>query len=365
MSPWLTIALAAKLTEGTRRNELEALLRARPAPVDAPQIIVATPRRFLSLRKLLKPNAAIDDMLRTLHTGLALAAEQGLRARLDLSDTPGLRHAPALYLSHHTIDSPAFAALRARGTHVVHFKAADLPGRTSLDPLGFAGWSSLAEKSVGELDLGDVTRAEIDLHFDKAKAAAISGNVSKYAQTAQQEALPGRYVFIALQTIGDMVQRNAYVPMLDMLEMVMDRFEGSPYSVVVKRHPKCRSRRVAAALKAAAKRPHVQISQGSVHQLLSSASAVFTVNSGVGSEAIIHEKPLYCFGKADYAAVAHQIRSMNDLASATDPLQASCSDAERKQFLFYYRNNYQFRQKDELRPRLSALIEEAVRRAQP
>lgn len=365
MGRWLTIALAAKLAKGTRRTELEALLRAKPAPSDKPQVIVATPRRFLSLRKLLKPNAAVDAMLRTLQTGLALATEKGLTTQLDLSDTPAPCHAPALYLSHHTVESPAFAALRARGTHVMHFKAADLPGRTSLDPLGFAGWSSLADKTAQELDLEGATQAEIDTYFDEAKAAAISGNVSKYAQSDAQEALPERYVFLALQTIGDMVQRNAYVPMLDMLAMVIERFEGSPFTVVVKRHPKCRSRRVSAALETASRQPHVQISQGSIHQLLSGASAVFTVNSGVGSEAIIHEKPLYCFGKADYAPVAHQIRSRTDLAKATDPLRDSCTEVERKRFLFYYRNIYQFRQEDELRPRLSALIEKALHQAQP
>lgn len=39
MGRWLTITLAAKLAKGTRRTELEALLRAKPAPSDKPQVI--------------------------------------------------------------------------------------------------------------------------------------------------------------------------------------------------------------------------------------------------------------------------------------------------------------------------------------
>jgi len=84
MTPWFNIALAAKLTTGSRRAELVALLAAKPIPSQAPRLIVATPRRFVSLPKLLKPNEAIDAMLRTFRATFDLAAEQGLTARLEL-----------------------------------------------------------------------------------------------------------------------------------------------------------------------------------------------------------------------------------------------------------------------------------------
>lgn len=360
-APWFTLALAAKLTRGNRRDALQALLSARPAPSKTPQVIAATPKRFVSLPKLLKPNAAIDAMLNTLGMTLVLAQEKGISARLDLSDDPKPGHVPALYLSHHTIESPAFATLRDKGTRIVHFKAADLPGRTSLDPMGFAGWSSLARKSVQDLDMGNVSTQEIDAFFMTTREQVLTFNQSKYAQQNADEALPERYVFVALQTIGDMVQRNAYLPMLSMLDMVVARFRQSGYQVVIKRHPRCRSRRVTAALRKAAKAPHVTISQGSIHKLLAGAEAVFTVNSGVGSESLIHETPLYCFGASDYGAVAHHIRSDADLLASTSPIRSSCSAAERRRFLYYYRNIHQFHQADQLRDRLSALIADSLR----
>lgn len=361
MGPWFNIALAAKLTKGSRSAELQALLASKPTPAQSPRIIVATPRRFVSLPKLLKPNAAIDAMLRTFRATMDIAAEQGLAAGLDLSDKPNPPRAPALYLSHHTIETSAFAALRARGTRVVHFKAADLPGRTTFDPMGFAGWSSVASQSLDQLDVGGVSTDQINTFFDSMKAEITGKALSKYPQSQTLEPLPERFVFVALQTIGDMVQRNAFMPMLDMLEAVIRRFENTGYKVVVKRHPKCRNRRVRKALDAVAQRPHVMVSEASIHQLLSSAQAVFTVNSGVGGEALVYETPLYCFGKADYSAVAHEIRCMADLEAATTPIRPACSAHDLRRFVYFYRNIYQFRQEDQLYSQITALIADSVR----
>ena len=115
MGTWFNVALAAKLATGSRRTELHALLAAKPPPAQSPRIIVATPHRFVSLPKLLKPNAAIDAMLRTFCATLDVAAKQGLTARLDLSDRPNLNHVPALYLSHHTIKNPGIRGPAGQG----------------------------------------------------------------------------------------------------------------------------------------------------------------------------------------------------------------------------------------------------------
>lgn len=44
-----------------------------------------------------------------------------------------------------------------------------------------------------------------------------------------------------------------------------------------------------------------------IHDLLEKCEAVFTVNSGGGMEAILHNKPVFCFGRSDYASVSHFI----------------------------------------------------------
>ena len=40
---------------------------------------------------------------------------------------------------------------------------------------------------------------------------------------------------------------------------------------------------------------------------------MFTVNSGVGLEGILHEKPVFCYGKSDYASVSHKISSYESI----------------------------------------------------
>ena len=347
----LSLRLARRATKGHRRALLEKLRTGGPA--DA-QVVLATPRRFLSTRKLIRPNEAIDGMLEVFTTAQALCDARGLSHRLAVSETP-LPHAPRLYLSHHTVETAFTAALRARGTQVWHIKAADIPGRTVLDPMGFSGWSSLASPTIETLPLGQIDPAAAAQGFD----AAAKARVSKYAQAGDAPLPEEPYVFVALQTIGDMVQKKAFVPMLDMLAMVVARFAGTGLTVAIKRHPRCRSRRVARALTDLRDRPGVVLTSGDIHALMAGAQAVFTVNSGVGSEAMVHDVPIYCFGASDYAAVAHQIRSAQDLARLTDPIHPKVSGSDLRRFHHYYRNTYQIDRAGQLVPRLSALLEAA------
>lgn len=357
-----SIAIAAKLTSGPRQTALQKLAAHRGVPLSDAKVVIATPRRFLSLRKLLKPNAAIDGMLQVMHTAADICAERGHPFAFALSDRPTASQGTALYLSHHTLQTPAFEKIAADGAQVLHFKAADLPQRTCFDGQGFAGWSSLASRTVAELETG-VSPAEEARFFAQMRKAALHSRQSKYVQKEGPLELPERFVFVALQTIGDMVQRNAYIPMLDMLDMVAHRYSGSGVSVVVKRHPKCRSARVSKALAKYAKDENVLITNGSIHEIFERAQAVFTVNSGVGAESLVHGVPLFLFGAADYAPAAHHIRSEADLERLTQTLKPAVSEQELYRFLYYYRNIYQLRLDEELTPRLAKMIETAIGQA--
>ena len=356
MDPALRAALtlARPLATPARKPLIDRLL-AYPHAAH-PTVEVATPLRFVSPRKLAKPSEAIDGMLEVIDTTLALCAERGLPARLGRSGKPPLRHPPALWLSHHTIASADTAALTAQGTIVRHFKAADLPGYTIFDPQGFSGWSSLAEADIASLPLDRIPQPEADAFFATQRDRIIGGAVSKYAQGADTPLPDASFVFIALQTIGDMVQRKAFVPMLTMLDWVVDHYAGTGTHVVIKRHPKCRSATVQAALARASAQPHVTLTTGSIHAILARAEAVFTVNSGVGSEAMLHEVPIYTFGAADYAPIAHQIRTRADLPSTLAP-KVPADTLHR--FHHFYRKTYQTERATGLRDRLNDLINAA------
>ena len=66
----------------------------------------------------------------------------------------------------------------------------------------------------------------------------------------------------------------------------------------------------------------IVLSDASIHPLIEGSRAVIAVNSGVGSEAIAHLKPIYLFGAADYDCVAHRVRCEEDFARLTTPRES-------------------------------------------
>ncbi len=239
--------------------------------------------------------------------------------------------APDRVLSFHT---------EGVGPGLTHFKPADLPDYIWIDTHGYAGWASLAQKEIASLELPPLPAA--DEFFARHRQEVLAGNVSKYAQPDANAAadLPEQYVFVAMQIATDRTQRLARIPMLTMLDIAIARFRDTPIKVVVKQHPLCKSKQVAQKLAYLAGRGDILLRNDSIHRLIDGSLAVVTINSGVGSEAILHLKPIYLFGGADYACVTHQIRSAEHFNEATSPIQLPVPAETMKRFLCYYRQSY-------------------------
>jgi len=64
--------------------------------------------------------------------------------------------------------------------------------------------------------------------------------------------------------------------------------------------------------------------QGNIHEFLTKCTAVFTVNSGVGFEALLHHKHVFTFGLADYHNAATHIPTemIRDLGFVTNMYEA-------------------------------------------
>lgn len=236
-----------------------------------------------------------------------------------------------LSIAYHTI---------CRHPNVINIKGSDLPNYLYFDHAGYAGWSELAIQD--ELDLSGIDVAQASTFFDAERDRILSGNVSKYPQASMQDPaeLPPRYVFVALQTLIDKVQELAYVPMLTMLDWVVERFAGTATKVVVKRHPDCSDARVAQRLRAHIDGGAVIQSNASIHQLIAGCDAVFAVNSGVGCEALLHLKPVYLFGRADYRHVCHQVRDREQFLRLTQPVRPCVPDSTIKRFLYFLRRRH-------------------------
>ena len=142
------------------------------------------------------------------------------------------------------------------------------------------------------------------------------------------------------RSLGDRVQSLARVPMLQMLDIVVRRFAGMDRAVVVKRHPLCQNRHVSDVLAALSASKKILLRNDSIHDLISNADAVITVNSGVRSEAAIYLKPVYIFGAAEYAPIAHSISDEADFVRKTNPIELPVSADMIKRFVYFYRNRW-------------------------
>lgn len=233
------------------------------------------------------------------------------------------------YFSYHTID------LSGQG---LHFKSTDRPGCYSFDQTGYSGWATFGRAFI-ETEASEET---IEQFFNEDRRRIIDSNISKYPQpesTATQ--LPkDPWIFVALQTINDAVQELACVPMLQMLEEVTAHAKSLGIPVVVKRHPHCRSSKVSAALSRGTRKGLFTLSDASIHQLISGSVAVCVVNSSVGAEALLHLKPVYLFGRAEYQEACVRVGSPGTFARVFRPNTMPIAEPDVKRFLYRLRNEF-------------------------
>jgi hypothetical protein len=233
------------------------------------------------------------------------------------------------YISHHT---------RSDKDGGLHIKVTDLPGCFSIDERGYSGWSRFSQTPLGKLNLPEVDLETAEKFLSAMRQRIIGGNVSKYQQTAADAEihLPETYVFLALQVIDDAVQTLAHLSMLEMLAEVAETCRKRNLALVVKRHPRCNSRKVSKALEAG----KFQLSEASIHDLISRSCAVCVVNSSVGAEALLHGKPVYVFGEAEYQHVCFRMRSKGDFEKQFTPHEMPVSSDDLTRFLYLLRTEY-------------------------
>lgn len=237
------------------------------------------------------------------------------------------------YISHHTKSD------RDGGLHI---KVTDLPSCFSIDTRGYSGWSRFAQTPLEDLKLDRIDLARAHEFVQAMRQRIIGGNVSKYQQVQAGGTieLPDRYVFLGLQVIDDAVQALAKVPMLEMLAEVAATCKQHHLSLVVKRHPRCGSTDVAKALADGVKANDFQLSDASIHDLISRSCAVCVVNSSVGAEALLHGKPVYVFGESEYQHVCYRIRAKGEFNQRFKPDELPVTADDLMRYLYVLRTEY-------------------------
>lgn len=218
----------------------------------------------------------------------------------------------------------------------LHIQESTLANRCSMDNMGFAGYSSLSNG----INFEEKAKIECNLISEVNRQALyyIENNISKYKQLDEDLDISNEYVFIPMQVTTDIVAALAYIDSITLLNTVANYFCNSDIKVVVKRHPYCKSLEVERLISELSSSNKIIVTEASVHNLIKNAKAVLTVNSGVGLESIIHNKPVIATGKSEYsyatAAIAH---NEDELLNILDDLESIISlPTKRNEFLEYY-----------------------------
>lgn len=222
----------------------------------------------------------------------------------------------------------------------LHVQESPFAGNCSFDYSGFAGFSHIARnhQEISEF-VRNINPDALDLNQAEIYNRYVTKNISKYEQPEDSKPITGSYVFVALQVVTDVVAKLAWMSGIELLEGVAAYYRGTGTQVVVKRHPFCRSMDVQKCVERLEAAGDVIRTSNSIHEILRNAKLVFTVNSGVGLEALMHGKCVIVSGACDYSYATHPVKTPAELDQilATEPKP---DDKRIKELLYFYTKSY-------------------------
>ena len=179
----------------------------------------------------------------------------------------------------------------SRGRSRVFIEAGFFPGTLQIDPKGLNGANSVPRDPAFYLDANEDFAAE-------GYPQSVNNRPSKTA--AERVELDPGYIFVPFQVPSDMqvTQHSPWVrDMAQFLDVICDAADRHPdLRFVIKEHPSFK--RSVVGLRA---HPRVRFANGNVtSELIRDARAVITLNSTVGLEALLLERPVITLGEACY-----------------------------------------------------------------
>lgn len=244
---------------------------------------------------------------------------------LPIFDVRGQRNTDFATLSYHTVTRPE--------QRYINYKESALPGYFSFDPCGYSGWSSWQ----GPDDLG-TKRDEAAKFFQALASDVIETQRSKYTEVSTLGDIPDSpFVLIALQVPDDTVAQHACLTRAELLQTVCEYYSDSETNVLIKLHPHDRSDFSQKTVEDFCSRyTNVGRVTGAIHPILEKALLLITVNSGVGFEALLHEKLVISTGGSEYTPCAIHASNRAELIEALDKAEHIEQNLERKNFVKSY-----------------------------
>ena len=204
----------------------------------------------------------------------------------------------------HVVHHGRFAHARVRNADVAYIYPF-----WNFDPKGIRAFSSIADMRFPQDDIDPQIARPF---FRRMRKRIVGRRISRYPQP-EAVSKPGNIrAAVFLQSEGHRaVDETCYLDRWEMLTAVCETVDGP---VVVKHHPRDRDLETLLGLgDMCARYPHLSVSEGNIHDLISAAERVVTINSAVGMEAYLHRKPVILCGQSDFHHVADVARSVAGL----------------------------------------------------
>jgi len=200
-----------------------------------------------------------------------------------------------------------------------YLKSGYLPNYFYFDKTGYSGWGSLVNDYTCDVDCVIANK-----FVSSVAANMMANNISRMPQAEGVENIQEPYVLVLGQKWFDNVLPFSYFED-ELLDMVTDLYKDSEYSVVFKPHPLNKGE---------------QGVHGNLHKLVGGATAVYTMNSGSGFEALFHGKRVFTTGRSDYHWGATELRTLDEFRGSKDLLNKPVDTDRINKFLYHCLTEY-------------------------
>lgn len=170
------------------------------------------------------------------------------------------------------------------------------------DRLGYSSFSEPAKNKKFFIESQETIDTDVAVSwFDEYSRGVKENSISRCAQYGKYH--PKRdYVFIAGQLSYDSVLKHKNSDPNWYYTRILEKYAHENVDVVFKKHP-AEFTGVAPRYNSIKPPKGCIESKADIHNLIKNAKAVFVINSGVGMEALWHEKPVVVGGSCDYKYV--------------------------------------------------------------
>lgn len=226
-------------------------------------------------------------------------------------DTPcGIRGAHYIQKNKHKYEFDILISHHAsyNDNNIIDYKQAYYPHMIYFDNGGYSGFSNITRDDIIDTSVSQKKVSEFCEEY-----VYVLRDHTKYEElnlAPLENKVPDEFILVALQVPNDSVMALARQSSRYMIQAAISTGKHMKLPVVVKFHPMGGNNRDDTELfrfinQERGKGFPIYTSKGDVKLLLSRARAVFTINSGVGFEALINHKPVFTFGECDYNHLAH------------------------------------------------------------